>query len=447
MPTPKQQEFLLLADAPETLFGGAAGGGKSEALLMAALQFVTVPGYSAILFRRTFSDLALPGALMSRACEWLAGSGAKWTDLTKTWTFPSGATLTFGYLDNANDRFRYQSSEFQFIGFDELTQFHEGDYLYLFSRLRRLKGSPLPLRMRAATNPGGIGHAWVKNRFLSPDSGRAFIPARLNDNPHLDQDEYTRALLNLDPFTRNQLLKGDWSEFQGNHFHPAEWPRFKHSGDAYVLEPRRIILEREVWRFAVVDPATEAKKDADYTCIMVVGVLPGGDLLILDVIRRQLDVGDIIPTLAGVCRSWHPLAFAGLESVAFQKLLVCEAAKHRDIPSVRELKPAGKGKLARAVPAIVKAERKEIHLPHAAHWLDEFVTELASFTGAGDPHDDQVDTLAYAVLSANTFASSTSGQGPCVLIPGKGQVPFGRRTGSIQIYEGDREWRGWAQVS
>jgi predicted phage terminase large subunit-like protein len=352
----------------------------------------------------------------------LGGTAARWADKEKTWHFPSGATLTFGYLDAANDRYRYQSSEFQFVGFDELTQFLEVDYLYLFSRLRRREGSRLPLRMRAATNPGGIGHAWVKRRFLSDQAhwaGRLFVPALLSDNPHLDRDEYAQALMNLDPFTRGQLLKGDWTEFQGNHFHPADWPRYRFTGDAYLLHQRRPVLSGDVWRFAVVDPATDAKRSADYTVIMVCGVTPAGELLLLDVVRRQIDVGDIVPALAGVCRTWQPLAFVGLESVAFQRLLVLEAGKHRDIPPVREMKPQGKGKLARAVAAIVKAERGEIHLPQEGPWLDECMTELAAFTGANDPQDDQVDCLAYSVLAANTFQAPPCPQGPCVLIPGR----------------------------
>src|SRR5262249_11181940 len=156
--------------------------------------------YSAILFRRTYSDLALPGALMSRAAEWLSGTPAKWNSDTKTWTFPSGATLTFGYIDLAGDKYRYQSSEFQFVGFDELTQFDEGDYSLPSSRLRRLAGSQIPVRMRAASNPGGRGHSWCKRRFLSAEThaaGRVFVPAKLEDNPHLDRQQYAAALMNL----------------------------------------------------------------------------------------------------------------------------------------------------------------------------------------------------------------------------------------------------------
>ncbi len=208
-PTIRQRAFLDL-QCQEALYGGAAGGGKSDALLMAALQYVTVPGYSALLLRRTYADLALPEAIMDRSKTWLMGSGAQWNDRDKRWTFPSGATLTFGYLDNDRDRYRYQSAAFQFIGWDELTQFPKAWYLYLFSRLRRLEKRNVPLRMRGASNPGGIGHEWVKSRFIDDAQDRIFIPARMSDNPHLDQLSYLQSLSQLDPVTRAQLLEGRW---------------------------------------------------------------------------------------------------------------------------------------------------------------------------------------------------------------------------------------------
>jgi hypothetical protein len=219
-PTPKQRAFLERTEL-ESLFGGAAGGGKTDALLMAALEHVHVPGYAALLLRRTYPELALPGALMSRSHEWLTSTKARWNGEQKQWRFPSGATLSFGFLETERDKFRYQSAEFQFCGFDELSQFSEAQYTYLLSRLRRLVGSEVPIRMRAATNPGGSGHDWVKARFVAPGhASRPFIPSRLEDNPHLDQAAYREALSRLDSTTRAQLERGEWIRDSGGLIYP-----------------------------------------------------------------------------------------------------------------------------------------------------------------------------------------------------------------------------------
>jgi hypothetical protein len=209
-PHPKQAEFLAL-DTREALYGGAAGGGKSDALLMAALRYVHVPGYTALLLRRTFADLAQPGAIMERARSWLAGTGADWNEQRKQFRFPSSAILQFGYMETANDRYRYQGTEYQFVGWDEVTQFPEQPYQYMFSRLRKLAGVDIPLRVRAATNPGGIGHEWVRRRFIDPGSPeRPFVPALIDDNPSLDAESYRASLAQLDAATRAQLEHGVW---------------------------------------------------------------------------------------------------------------------------------------------------------------------------------------------------------------------------------------------
>ena len=237
-PTPKQSAFLLLQDSGtkkpmEAFFGGAAGGGKSDALLMAALQHIEIPNYSAILFRRTFSELALPGSLMTRAHEWLyphrKAKRVHWSEQKKTYTFfPSGATITFGYLENVSDHFRYQSAEFQTICFDELTHFEMSDYTYLFSRLRRTKAleeAGVPLRMLSASNPGGSGAGWVKQRFITEGvtKGRVFIPATINDNPYLDKESYIESLNELSPLERAQLLEGNWDISAGGQIFKRDW--------------------------------------------------------------------------------------------------------------------------------------------------------------------------------------------------------------------------------
>lgn len=220
----RQQAFLWL-ECEEALFGGAAGGGKSFALMMAALQYVDVQGYSAILFRKTLTDLELEGSLIPMSHEMLAGTDAVWNGSLHKWTFPSKATITFGYMRNDEERHRYRSAEFQYIGWDELTDFTRIQYTYMFSRLRERLEIGVPARVRAATNPGGRGHEWVKRRFITrvdepPENpaDRVFIKSMLIDNPSLDQVRYRKALEQLDVQTRAHLLEGDWDARE-----PGNW--------------------------------------------------------------------------------------------------------------------------------------------------------------------------------------------------------------------------------
>lgn len=216
-PTPKQSAFLLMNQTKEILYGGAAGGGKSIAQLMAALQFVDIPGYSAILFRKTYADLSLPGALIDISKQWLMPyvevKEVKWSEKDKRYIFPSGASLNFGYLESENDCYRYQGAEFQFIGMDEVTHISPNNYRYLFSRLRRTKDLQVPLRFRATANPGGQFGDYYYQRFFveGPDAGRIFIAAGLQDNPYIDAEAYRKSLDELDPIERERLLNGNWN--------------------------------------------------------------------------------------------------------------------------------------------------------------------------------------------------------------------------------------------
>jgi hypothetical protein len=262
-PTEKQQAFLALPGL-EAFFGGAAGGGKSIALLMGALEYVDQPGYAALILRKDTQRLALAGGLIPRSHEWLTGKGPRWNEARRTWTFPcpggGHATLTFGYLARPDDKYRYLSSEFQYIAFDELTELTQEDYLYLFSRLRKSKTlAHVSLRIRSASNPGNVGHLWVKQRFVSQASGRreppdgadsplhprrngqrVFLPSRLADNPFLDAAEYRRSLQHLDPLTRERLLNGDWDVQEQGLIRP-EWLRY------YVEVPRGELQSPDQW--------------------------------------------------------------------------------------------------------------------------------------------------------------------------------------------------------
>ena len=232
-PSPKQIEFLA-APENEVLYGGAAGGGKSDALLIDALGLnqgaLEYPTYSAIIFRKTFPNLA---DLVDRSRELYPqiSPGAKYNQQDKEWRFPSGAKVRFGYLSHVKDRYEYQGQAFQYVGFDELTQ-HETDigYKYLLSRLRDGRTS-LDTYLRATCNPGGFGHSWVKERWLIADEGgatqhvidlpdpktggtrpwhRRFIPARVTDNPYLAGTDYESQLHLLTEMERKALLDGRW---------------------------------------------------------------------------------------------------------------------------------------------------------------------------------------------------------------------------------------------
>jgi predicted phage terminase large subunit-like protein len=284
-PTYKQSIFLLRTEK-EGLFGGQAGGGKSSTILMAALQYASEPNYSALILRRTYADLSLPGAIMDRANEWLRNTDAKWNEQTKTWKFPSGATLTFGYLEHENDKYRYQGAEFQFIAFDELTQFTESQYSYLFSRLRRLENSIIPLRIRAASNPGGTGHEFVKARFITLSdeemkaNDRFFIPASLDDNPFIDQSTYEESLEALDPVTKAQLKHGDWDIVANGNMFRREWFKF-------VDEVPQCTNYVRFWDMAASEPSP-SYPDPDYTCGLLMGE-KAGIFYVLDMVLVRLN--------------------------------------------------------------------------------------------------------------------------------------------------------------
>jgi hypothetical protein len=240
----RQQAFFLLLDCREAFYGGAAGGGKSAGLLAAALQYVDTPGYAALLLRKSFPELEGADGLIAQSHAWLADTDAKWNSQQHRWSFPSGATLQFGHVQNESDKYRYQGQAYQFVGLDELTHFTESQYDYIaFSRARRsmgLREQGVPIRARAASNPGGIGHAWVKARFIDePKPETIFIPAKVADNPGLDVEEYADSLSNLPDELRRQLLEGDWGAFEGAAFQltddhivepfqiPSPWERFE----------------------------------------------------------------------------------------------------------------------------------------------------------------------------------------------------------------------------
>ena len=425
-PTPKQREFLDLK-CREAFYGGAAGGGKSTALLMGALQHAYVPGYSALILRRDRQRLQLAGGLIPRSHEWLTGREALWNANRFQWTFLTNgppATITFGYLQSPNDKYRYGSSEYQYIAFDELTEFELDDYLFLFSRLRRTRDFSAPLRVRAASNPGGTGHVWVKGRLLRDaiqgpqEEGvaakdRQFVPAQIADNPHLDAQEYRQSLLNLPPVTRERLLNGDWSIQTAGQF-KEEWLRYYVlAGDElHVLEPGGKVMDaaavRRCDRFCTIDPASTPESASQASgrthshSVIQVWEQPRGTmsqyLFLRHQWRAQVEFTHLLAAIRHIHDEWKPAAIY----VEKERLgtAICSMLASEGLP-ITAIPPEGKEKATRARPLINKYGRGEVLLPrHELTWRLEFETELLSWTGAKREPCDQIDAAAYAAIIA-----------------------------------------------
>lgn len=232
--TPQQYRFLN-AKEDEILFGGAAGGGKSFGQLADALRYgLRYPNSRQLILRRTLPELET--SLIRTALTLYPTSLFRYVASRHTGYFPNGSVLDFGYCDSERDVLRYQSSEYDVIRFDELTHFTESMYLYLMSRLRG--ATPYPRQMKSTTNPGGVGHDWVKRRFVDPAppdtvikdewGTRLFIPAKVTDNRFLTAGDpnYVKRLERLPERERRALLLGDWDLNEGRFF--TEWDRTLH---------------------------------------------------------------------------------------------------------------------------------------------------------------------------------------------------------------------------
>jgi predicted phage terminase large subunit-like protein len=358
---------------------------------MGALQYVHIPGYSALILRRHYTDLSLQGALMDRARAWLQGTAAKWIPADHAWRFPSGASVAFGYLATEDDKYRYRSSELHYIAFDELTDFSETQYTYLFSRLRRLARSLVPLRMRSASNPGGVGHSWVKERFIEPakrgERRRPFIPARIADNPHLDVAAYRLSLAEMAPLDRQRIESGDWDALETGTLLQRSW--FQIVDDW----PREAQLVR-YWDLAST-AVTARNPDPDWTVGVLMAMLEGRYWLV-DVQRirgRPAEVDALMLQTATADGKEVPVRWeeeGGASGKRTSDDLQRRLFLGYDAKGIRSVGH----KLLRARPFVSAAEAGNVALvrgPWNTVWLDTIC--LVPF-GA---HDDDLDAAAGAL--------------------------------------------------
>ncbi len=271
-PQPQQIKFMERSEF-ECLYGGAAGGGKSDALVAEALRQIHIPHYKGLIIRRTYpqlSELIDKSLLLYKR----AVPGAVYNTTSHTWTFPTGAKVVFGSMNRKQDRINYQGKAYDFVGFDELTHFEHDEYTYLYSRARP-NGPGTRVYIRATTNPGGRGHGWVKERFITaappltpikqevtieaPNGGkikvirkRIFVPATVFDNKKLLENDpgYIATLGMMPESEKRALLYGDWDSFTGQVF-----TEFKNDPNHYadrlwthVIDPFEIPKEWTIYR-------------------------------------------------------------------------------------------------------------------------------------------------------------------------------------------------------
>lgn len=350
-------------------------------------------------------------------------------------------------------------------GWDELTQFPDGwgkeSYLYMFSRLRRLTGSDVPLRVRAACNPGGWGHQWVKERFdirkcLSTETfkgystKRPFVPSYAWDNPYLDTETYLENLLELDPVTREQLLSGDWSVTTEGRFKP-QWfrryctrdpylslsPSIETAKKNYLIDQCRMFLTCD---YAGTEAPTESfrkNQEPSWSVISTWLAVNNRYLLLWNSERFQVETPELITRIKAVYdsykqRSVRPEFIAG-EANGFN-FPIYQSLCNLGLP-MKPIMPHT-DKLARSTGARLRAERGDIYLPAPGDrqhgpWLESWEDEIFRWTGHPWQTADQVDALSNADLCMSTEisngASETNGNGSAIpiAVPGISGIGFG----------------------
>ncbi|MFA4901020.1 MAG: phage terminase large subunit [Brevundimonas sp.] len=442
VPDPGPQTEFLSLGCFEALYGGQAGGGKTASLAVDALRYVGQghgAAYQAVIFRRTYEDLKRTVLLETHTVY--PRLGGRYNAQDHCWRFPAGELIWLGYCEHEFDVLHWQGTQLQFVGWDELTQFTESQYLYLFSRVRSVRG--IPGRVRAATNPGGPGHDWVFKRWgpwldpehsvqanpgqvvyfaprgddeegedivprTHPDAlGRCFVPAALSDNTHLRGDkQYGQRLNRLDPVTRAQLKDGNW-----------------------LIKPGKGMLFKRGW-FAIEDCIPQATRwirywdlaategGGDWTVGVLMAIAPDKTIWIVDVVRFQGSPGEVERRILETARQdgvkvpigipQDPGQAGKAQTVAFQKLLQGY--------TVRFLRETG-DKVQRAGPLSAQAEPRgaehgQVKLV-SAPWNLPYLQELEGFPEW--KNDDQVDASSGAfsmINGSNTLAPTAKPRQP-----------------------------------
>lgn len=470
-PTKKQRAALCLNHVREIFYGGALGSGKSDWLLMEALQYVDIPDYHVLILRKTLADARKASSIMFRAAQWLTNTDAKrdgnsW--LFPTWRGDYSSVLEFGSIANRGDEFSFDGSEYSMIAVDEFAKVNYQRANYVMStRLRKpgcnihkdvrvedceycrpyMHTNMFPLRLRTASNPGGESHMQVKNRYKIERSegkfgpmgyplyqgtnpARPHIPAFIHDNPYLDADDYIRQLEadlgddGEDPVTLQRMLAGDWGITPHSRFRRDWIRRWHYQGLHFVNcgQGKYFDLD-DCYEMIVCDPASstkdtpgrtvlDANDKSSWTVVSRWMVTPDNDLLLMNVRRFRKEMPDIIPEIKQeMVAAKGKVRFVGMEFTT-QSTYLYQHCTRQGLP-MKAFTTGGRDKVARAFDATTRMKNGQIFLPKTrTKWLSEYEDEVFTWTGEKHETDDQVDVTSYAAIHVTQNAAMTGGSVP-----------------------------------
>lgn len=440
-PQPGPQEQFLSSPADIAIYGGAAGGGKTYALLMKPLLHIGNSEYGGVIFRRESVQITNEGGLWDTAMTMYPALGASWRAQPKMqFRFPSGARVGFGHLNAESSVLDWQGSQLAFIGYDELTHFSRAQFFYMLSRNRSTCGvrpiiratcnpdaeswvaefiawwinqdTGLPIAARAgklrwfvrrddAIHWADSADALVRAHKAKPEDCKSvtFIPALVTDNPALLSRDpgYLGNLQSLSLVDRERLLHGNWK------IKPAAGLYFKRSDVTLIDEIPDDVGDDEWvrgWDLAATEPA-ENNSDPDWTAGVKMARRRSGKIVIADVVRCRKRAAAVRTLIADVAAD-EPDSLISLPEDPGQAgkdqadSYVAELAGYR-IKVTR----ATTNKIARAEPLAAQWQRNRIEVVRGP-WNDAFFAELEGFPDAS--HDDQVDAAADAFLALSSVA-------------------------------------------
>ncbi len=394
-------QILLLFSTGSTLYGGARGGGKTEASLIGALQYVKYSLWKVGIFRLTFPDLSVPGAIMDRALDWLhenpilekAGISPHWDSSKKTFTFPNGSKVMFGHVQHEKDADKYQGSEFHKLIFDEAVQFTESKLTKIKGANRKKINDPLPLSIWYTGNPGGVSHDYFNDNFVKGPSN--FINSKYTDNPYLNHEAYGKIFIQIkdsDPILYRQWKHGDWEAIPQGKLFKRKW--FTDRLFDFINE--RIVKWLRMWDLAATKEEDPTKKGGpDWTAGGLFALGESGKVYLTDIQRFREDEDKVWENILNQAKEDGRDVIVRIEQEGAASGKMVIGAISRALPGYDcDGQPVTRtSKLDSARSWVTFIKNGGLKIKDGSEWLNTFLNEITVFPTKGI-HDDQVDVIS-----------------------------------------------------